>query len=186
MPILLDELNPPQQEAVTTTEGPVLILAGAGSGKTKALTHRFAYLLEEKKVSPLQILCVTFTNKAAGEMRERINRFLGHVGDDMRFPWLGTFHSVCVRILRRELNNAALGYTARFVIYDDSDMLSAVKRAMNELNLDQKQFNPRAMLSQISGAKNEMLSPGEYGQFALGLFQQAVHQVYERYQALLK
>lgn len=184
--MLLDDLNPQQQLAVTTTEGPVLILAGAGSGKTKALTHRFAYLLEEQKISPLQILCVTFTNKAAGEMRERISRLLGHAGDGIRFPWLGTFHSICVRVLRRELNHTALGYTGSFVIYDESDMLTAVKRAMNELNLDQKQFNPRAILSQISGAKNELVPPEEYGQFAMGLFQQAVHLVYQRYQELLK
>ena len=183
---LLNGLNTEQQLAVETVEGPVLILAGAGSGKTKALTHRFAYLLREKKVSPLNILCVTFTNKAAQEMKERIARLLGSQGEPLSFPWLGTFHSVCVRMLRRELDRSSLGYTSHFVIYDDSDMQQAVKRAMKELNIDQKQYNPRAVHSQISGAKNELVLPAEYGQFAVGLFQKTVHQVYTRYQKLLK
>lgn len=183
---LLQDLNEQQQLAVTTTNGPVLILAGAGSGKTKALTHRFAYLMQEQGVSPLQMLCVTFTNKAANEMRIRVARLLG--GDDApgRFPWLGTFHSVCGRILRRELDLAGMGISSRFVIFDEGDSLSAVKRAMTELNLDQKQFNPRAILGQIGGAKNEMLSPQEYAKFATGFFQQVVHKVYVRYQELLK
>jgi len=163
-----------------------LILAGAGSGKTKALTHRFAYLLQEKKVSPLQILCVTFTNKAAGEMRERIARLLGHDPEAMSFPWLGTFHSVCVRILRRELNNTALGLNSSFVIFDEGDSLTAIKRAMEDLKYDPKQYNPAAVRGQISSAKNEMLTPAQYAQFAMGPWQQAVHAVYERYQALLK
>ena len=184
--VLLSSLNPPQQEAVTTTKGPVLILAGAGSGKTKALTHRFAYLLKEEKESPLGILCVTFTNKAAREMQNRIARLLGSPEEGFRLPWLGTFHSVCVRILRRELDRSALGYSSRFVIFDDGDMQAAVKRAMNDLNLDQKQYNPRGVHSQISGAKNELVSAEEYGRFAMGPFQQAVHSVYVRYQALLK
>lgn len=186
---LLETLNDQQKLAVLTKEGPVLILAGAGSGKTKALTHRFAYLLEQG-VSPLQILCVTFTNKAAKEMQERISRLIGSpvtpeaaIG---RFPWLGTFHAVCVRILRRELNNTAMGLSSNFVIYDDGDMLTAVKRAMNELNIDQKQFNPRGILAQIGNAKNEMVNVTEYGQFAVGPFQQVVHRVYSRYQDLLK
>jgi DNA helicase II / ATP-dependent DNA helicase PcrA len=182
---LLASLNPQQAEAVTTTEGPVLILAGAGSGKTKALTHRFAYLIEQG-VSTHNILCVTFTNKAAREMQHRIARLLGAPEAEFRPPWLGTFHSVCVRILRRELDRAAVGYTSRFVIFDDGDQLAAVKRAMNELSLDQKQFSPRGVLAQISGAKNELVSAEEYGQFAMGPFQKAVHQVYGRYQSLLK
>jgi DNA helicase-2/ATP-dependent DNA helicase PcrA len=186
MHTLFDGLNPHQESAVSTTEGPVLILAGAGSGKTKALTHRFAYLLEEKKISPLQILCVTFTNKAAGEMKERITRLLGSAGETAQFPWLGTFHSICVRILRRELNNTALHFTGSFVIYDTADSLTAIKRAMNELNIDQKQFNPRVVLGQISGAKNELLSPSEYGQFAMGFFQKTVQLVYQKYQDLLR
>ena len=183
----LAELNNQQQLAVLTTDGPVLILAGAGSGKTKALTHRFAYLLE-KGVSPLQILCVTFTNKASKEMQERIARLIHGPGvqEAPKYPWLGTFHSVCVRILRRELDHTGLGVSSRFVIYDDGDMLTAVKRAMEELRIDQKQYNPRAVLSQISGAKNELLEASEYGTFAMGPFQQVVHKVYLRYQELLK
>jgi DNA helicase II / ATP-dependent DNA helicase PcrA len=184
MSVLLKSLNTEQQLAVVTTDGPVLILAGAGSGKTKALTHRFAYLLQEKNVSAFDILCVTFTNKAAGEMKERIGKLLD--GKGVMLPWLGTFHSVCVRMLRRELDRAGMGYTSHFTIYDDGDMQQAVKRAMTELNIDQKQYAPRAILSQISGAKNELVSPKEYGQFALGLFQKMVHQVYVRYTELLK
>lgn len=183
---LISTLNTPQQLAVTTTEGPVLILAGAGSGKTKALTHRFAYLLREKKVSPFHILCVTFTNKAAGEMKERIRALLGaDTEDSFKLPWLGTFHSVCVRILRRELNKAALGITSSFVIFDENDVLTVIKRAMKELKVDPKQYNPSAIRSQISGAKNEMLSPDQYAQYAMGPWQQTVQQVYHRYQSLL-
>src|SRR5258708_685007 len=180
---MLDTLNAPQRQAVLTTEGPVLILAGAGSGKTKALTHRFAYLLQEKNVSPLNILCVTFTNKAAGEMRERISRLLG--SESLSLPWLGTFHSVCARILRRELDQASFGVNSRFVIFDEGDALTAVKRAMVELKIDPKQYNPQAIRGQISGAKNEMLDPDGYAQFAMGMFQRTVHLVFERYQKLL-
>lgn len=177
----------PQQHAVVTTEGPVLILAGAGSGKTKALTHRFAYLMREKKIRPTEILCVTFTNKAAGEMKQRIQRLLGY-GDEKGFslPWLGTFHSVCVRILRRELNNAALGVTNTFVIFDEDDAMIAVKRAMSELKVDPKQYSPGGIRSQISGAKNEMLTPDKYAQYAMGPFQQTVQMVYAKYQDLLR
>ena len=185
--MLLDGLNEQQQLAVETTEGPVLILAGAGSGKTKALTHRFAYLLQKKGVSAFSILCVTFTNKAAGEMRSRIQRLLGHDPEAVfSLPWLGTFHSVCVRILRRELNNSALGLTSSFTIFDEGDALAAVKRAMDELKVDTKQFNPNAVRGQISGAKNEMLSPEEYAKYAMGPWQGTVQRVYERYQKLLR
>ena len=184
---VLADLNEPQQQAVTTTDGPVLILAGAGSGKTKALTHRFAYLIEEKHVSPLQILCVTFTNKAAGEMRQRIGRLLDHQGEGgFSLPWLGTFHSICVRLLRRELNRTALGVTSSFVIFDEGDVSTAIKRAMDELKVDPKQYAPGALRSQISGAKNEMLTPSSYAQFAIGPYQRVVHAVYERYQKLLR
>lgn len=180
---LLSNLNDQQQQAVLATEGPVLILAGAGSGKTKALTHRFAHLMRELKVSPLDILCVTFTNKAAGEMKERIVRLLGR--DDLATPWLGTFHSVCVRILRRELDKAALGINRSFTIFDEADALTAIKRAMEELGVDQKQYNPNAVRSVISGAKNEMLGPEEYAQYAMGPWQQTVVGVYRKYQKLL-
>lgn len=181
---LFEDLNPQQQLAVETTEGPVLILAGAGSGKTKALTHRFAYLLEQRLATAEEILCVTFTNKAAGEMQARIGRLLGR--EDWRFPWLGTFHSICVRILRRELDRAALGVSKNFVIFDELDALTAVKRALEELGIDTKQFHPNAVRSQISGAKNELLGPTEYAQFAMGSWQQTVVTVYQRYQKLLQ
>ena len=182
---LLNDLNEQQRLAVTTTEGPVLILAGAGSGKTKALTHRYAYLQREKHISPLEILCVTFTNKAAGEMRERIARLLGRPSQSsFSLPWLGTFHSVCVRILRREAEVA--GLSRSFAIFDEGDVLSAIKRAMDELKVDQKQYAPSSIRSQISGAKNEMLTPGQYEQFAMGPFQRIVHLVYERYTTLLR
>jgi DNA helicase-2/ATP-dependent DNA helicase PcrA len=184
MPNLMEDLNLRQRQAVNATEGPVLILAGAGSGKTKALTYRFAHLLQEKKVSPLSILCVTFTNKAAGEMKDRLSRLLGYAS--YNFPWLGTFHSICVRILRRELNASSLGVSGSFVIFDTGDSLTAVKRAMEELKLDPKHYNPNSLLNQISGAKNEMVSPDQYLQFAMGPFQRTVHLVYERYQRLLK
>jgi DNA helicase-2/ATP-dependent DNA helicase PcrA len=183
---LLEGLNDEQQKAVLVTEGPVLILAGAGSGKTKALTHRFAYLLEEQRVSAFNILCVTFTNKAAGEMKARIQRLLGgHDDTQISLPWLGTFHSVCVRILRRELNHVSLGLTGSFVIFDESDALTAVKRAMQELKVDPKQYNPSAIRGQISGAKNEMLTPDGYAKYAMGPWQTTVHMVYEKYQRLL-
>ncbi len=182
---LLEDLNEQQRLSVETTEGPVLILAGAGSGKTKALTHRFAYLLQEKKVSPYQILCVTFTNKAAGEMRERIGKLM-EMPAEVQLPWLGTFHSVCVRILRRELDTVALGATSKFTIFDEGDCLTVIKRVMQELRLDPKQFQPGAIRHAISGAKQEMLTPTEFERYALGGFQAVVSKVYHRYQAMLR
>lgn len=178
---LLQGLNPQQIEAVQETEGPVLILAGAGSGKTKALTHRFAYLLKEKKVSPLEILCVTFTNKAAGEMKSRI----GHLVGDVQMPWLGTFHSICVRILRREVDKVPLGINNKFVIFDENDAQTVIKRVLKEMNLDPKKYNPGAIRAQISGAKNELLSPDQYAQYALGPWQFKVVEIYRAYQRLL-
>lgn len=193
---ILQGLNPQQVEAVITTEGPVLILAGAGSGKTKALTHRFAYLMCEKKVSPYNILGVTFTNKAAGEMQERISRLLTkaqgfktQADDRPRFlPWLGTFHRVCVHILRRELDQVGGlgGYDSRFVIYDDHDQLTAVKRIFKELGVNIKQYSPKGVLGQISEIKNEMLSASEYAPFAMGPYQQLVQRVYAEYEKMLR
>lgn len=201
---ILNSLNNKQREAVLQTEGPVLILAGAGSGKTKALTHRIAYLVCEKKVSPYNILAVTFTNKAANEMKGRIAKLLANsdlriatsqnqktdsrrlTSDDseIKLPWLGTFHSICVKILRREIHQ--LGYERSFTIYDQLDSLSLVKRAMKDLNYDIKQYNPRAVQSFISGAKNELLSPKAYEQYADGYFQEIVSKVYHGYQSRLK
>jgi DNA helicase-2/ATP-dependent DNA helicase PcrA len=139
---ILDELNPQQQRAVTTVDGPILILAGAGSGKTKTLTHRIAYLLNEHSVSPTQILAVTFTNKAAAEMRERTAQLLGQSADNRSFlPFLGTFHSICVRLLRRD--GQEIGIDPNFIIFDSADQKAAVKRAMQTLKLDPQQTEPR-------------------------------------------
>ncbi len=138
---LLTELNDPQRVAASTTEGPVLILAGAGSGKTKALTHRVAYLVAEKHVSPLSILAVTFTNKAAGEMRGRVLTLLGQNPANRGYlPYVGTFHSICMRLLRREATE--IGLASNFLIFDSGDSASAVKRVMRTLGIDEKQLTP--------------------------------------------
>ena len=189
---ILDNLNSMQKEAVLQTEGPVLILAGAGSGKTKALTHRIAYLLKEKKVSAYNILAVTFTNKAAKEMTERVAKLLAHTNkheykyqyEQTRMPWMGTFHSVCVKILRREIHN--LGYSDRFTIYDESESLSLIKRVMKEQGIDIKQYNPNSIKNFIGSAKNELVNPIEYHNYVEGHFQEVVAGVYEVYQKNLK
>ena len=151
---LLAGLNPKQNEAVLHTEGPLLIMAGAGSGKTRVLTHRIAYLIEEKNVNPWNILAITFTNKAAREMKERVNDILGQGGNDV---WVSTFHSMCVRILRRDVD--AIGYDRNFTILDGSDQLTLMKRILKELNVDPKKYDPRSILGTISNAKNELLTP---------------------------
>lgn len=179
---ILQKLNDQQRAAVTTVDGPVLILAGAGSGKTRALTHRIAYLIKEKKVLPARILAVTFTNKAAGEMKDRIKKLLG--GAERGLPTIGTFHSVCARILRQEIE--VLGFKRQFVIYDDSDTLSAVKRCLLDLEIDPKEFNPRAVRELISSAKNELITPPSYEATASGLIQETTARVYFRYQKFLK
>lgn len=182
---ILDGLNDQQLEAVETTEGPVLILAGAGSGKTKALTHRLAYLICEKNVSPENILAVTFTNKASEEMKTRISKLLTSVPKgNYKLPWMGTFHSICAKILRREVQN--LGYTRSFVIYDEEDSLSAIKTAMDYHQIDKKQYNPRAIKKFISGAKNELMEPKAYAKYSKGHFGELVVKVYEKYQKDLK
>lgn len=193
---VLEGLNDEQKQAVLTVAGPVLILAGAGSGKTKALTHRVAYLIYEKKVYPQNILAVTFTNKAAGEMRERVDRLLMTVnssprGDGTRLqtpnialPWLGTFHSICVKILRREINQ--LGFDKNFSIFDEADSLRAVKNCLKDLDIDETKFNPKAILYFISGAKNELLDAKSYKKYASDYFQEVVARVFERYEKLLK
>lgn len=194
---ILDNLNDKQIEAVTTTEGPVLILAGAGSGKTKALTHRIAYLISEKKVNPQNILAVTFTNKAAEEMINRVNQIIG-VADNQqksnsqlsnypiiqRLPWMGTFHSICCKILRREIHN--LEYRRTFVIYDEEESLSAIKASMEKLNIDKKQYNPKTIKNYISGAKNEMMDAAQYARYSRGHFGEIVVRVFEEYQKELK
>lgn len=145
---LLNGLNPQQQNAVKATDGPLLIMAGAGSGKTRVLTHRIAYLMVEKGVNPYNILAITFTNKAAREMRDRIHNMMGGAADDI---WISTFHSMCVRILRRDIDR--IGYNRNFTILDATDQQSVIKSILKDKNLDPKKFDPRAILGSISSAK---------------------------------
>lgn len=177
---LLSGLNPIQQQAVQTTEGPTLILAGAGSGKTRVLTHRVAYLIKEKHIEPDNILMITFTNKAAKEMTTRVNSLLekGYAK-----PVMGTFHSLCAKIIRAD--GKYIGLSPSFSIYDENDAMDAVKGAMAELNISPKQAAPTAVRHTISSAKNEMISSFEYPQYARGPFQEAVAKVYLRYQDIL-
>lgn len=183
---MLNNLNSKQQEAVETTEGPVLILAGAGSGKTRALTYRVAYLVLEKKIPPENILAVTFTNKAAKEMTSRIEKQLNKSTGAQRLflPWLGTFHSICVKILRRELEKTT-GMNSNFTIYDQSDSLNAIKQAMKDLDISEKQYNPRAIRSFISSAKGELINYEDYKKYAFEHFQEIVAKVYVKYQGIL-
>ena len=216
---IFNDLNDQQKEAVFQTEGPVLILAGAGSGKTRALTHRIAYLIKEKKIRPDNILAVTFTNKAAQVMSNRITQLLmtnpkseirnpkqaanSNVSNlensDLDFiskfdirasdlmksflPWLGTFHSICVKILRREAQN--LGISSKFAIFDENDALRAIKRAMRALEIPEKKYNPRAVRSYISGAKGELIGARDYQNFAHDHFQKIVARVYLEYEKIL-
>ena len=150
-------LNPMQMEAVEYTEGPLLILAGAGSGKTRVLTHRIASLIRDKGVNPWNIMAITFTNKAAGEMRERVDKIVGYGSERI---WVSTFHSSCVRILRRHAER--LGYANNFAIYDTDDQKTLMRQILKKMELDPKTFRDRAMLSAISSAKNELMSPEEF------------------------
>lgn len=168
-----------------TTEGPMLILAGAGSGKTKTLTHRIAYLLASRKATPHNILAVTFTNKAAGEMRSRIAALLGKATDNRALlPFMGTFHSVCVRILRQD--GESIGIPRNFVIWDETDRLAAIKQASRRAGVDEKSFPPNLLVSLISGAKNEMVSPEEFASFANSPATRAAAKVFPLYEQLLK
>ncbi|MFY9901618.1 MAG: DNA helicase PcrA [Trichococcus sp.] len=178
---LIKGMNPRQAEAVLATEGPLLIMAGAGSGKTRVLTHRMAYLLEEKSVNPWNILAITFTNKAAKEMKERVIRLVGTVGNDM---WVSTFHSMCVRILRRE--SEQIGYARSFTICDQSETETLMKRIIREKNLDSKKFDHRMILGRISQAKNELQTPKEFGDFAGGYIDNIVFECYKDYQKALE
>lgn len=180
---LLDGLNDKQKEAIQATDGPVLIIAGAGSGKTRALTHRIAYLIEEKGVRPWNILAVTFTNKAAGEMKERIAKLLARPGFESEMPTVGTFHSICVQILRRHIH--LLGYENQFVIYDANDQVVLMKEIMKDQHIDEKQLNPKAVLGSISQAKNQLMGPEDYSQHAHNLFTEKVGQLYKPYQRRL-
>lgn len=181
---LLSGMNPQQQEAVKTTEGPLLIMAGAGSGKTRVLTHRIAYLIVEKQVYPSNILAITFTNKAAREMRERIDALLGSgISENM---WVSTFHSMCVRILRRHIDR--IGISKNFSILDASDQLTAIKNVFKQLNIDKKQYDPRSVLSAISSAKNECITAEQYKKNAnpFNPFEKMAGEVYEAYEKTLR
>lgn len=181
---LLNGMNPQQQEAVKTTEGPLLIMAGAGSGKTRVLTHRIAYLIVEKQVYPSNILAITFTNKAAREMRERIDALLGSgISENM---WVSTFHSMCVRILRRHIDR--IGISKNFSILDASDQLTAIKNVFKQLNIDKKQYDPRSVLSAISSAKNECITAEQYKKNAnpFNPFEKMAGEVYEAYEKTLR
>ncbi len=180
----LKELNEPQRQAVTTTEGPLLIIAGAGSGKTKALTYRIAYLIREKGVDAKNILAVTFTNKAATEMKERIKALLVEHGPYAVEPIVGTFHSVCVRLLRREAQN--LGYENNFVIYDTADSEALMKKILKENQYDEKQYNPKTVLSHISRAKNSLINEQQYQNYVNSYFEEQVAKLYPIYQKELK
>ena len=182
---LFRDLNPEQRRAVETTEGPLLIQAGAGSGKTKTLTHRIAYLIATRKATPFNILAVTFTNKAAKEMRGRVARLLGENPDNRGFmPYMGTFHGICVRLLRQD--GESVGIPRSFVIFDESDRQAAVKQSSKQLMIDEKAFPPRLLSGLISSAKNEMLSPDEYAAQANSPAQQAAAKVYPAYERALK
>jgi ATP-dependent DNA helicase UvrD/PcrA len=174
---LLADLNPPQREAVTHGEGPLLVLAGAGSGKTRVLTYRIAYLLATGQALPSEILAITFTNKAAGEMRERVEQSVGGVA---RLMWVMTFHSACARILRADAQR--LGYKRAFTIYDEADSLRMVKRCSEELDLDPKRFPPRAVRAQVSAAKSQLVDADGYAQAQGSFFERAVADVYRLYE----
>lgn len=184
------QLNEPQIEAVKATEGPVLILAGAGSGKTKCLTHRMAYIVAEGKANLNEILCVTFTNKASQELAHRILNILGQPIESFQknpnlamrrlLPWVGTFHSICVRLLRAEAAN--IGMSPTFTIFDSDDTLSLIRSILKDKNLDPKQYSPQAVRSIISGNKNELMTPDAYEPFAQGHFQQIALEVFRAYQ----
>ena len=179
---LLEELNNKQKEAVENTEGPVLVIAGAGSGKTKVLTHKIAFLIQEKQVKPWNILAITFTNKAANEMKQRVENLLSDSSNDI---WMGTFHSICVRILRRYIDR--IGFDSSFIIFDTSDQRTLVKDCLKELKVDDKLFTDRAVLSEISNAKNEMLEPKAYSvKYANDFRKETIGKVYELYQKRLR
>ena len=179
---VFQNLNDMQQLAVKTTEGPVLILAGAGSGKTTVLVNRLSYILSESKVSPYRILAITFTNKAANEMKSRVISQIGDVGNQM---WIGTFHSMCVRLLRGNIEK--LGYKNDFLIYDSSDSKSLIKECMEELNINEKNFSARTLMTEISRAKDDVITPEIFEKLYSNDFRlNIVSGVYKLYQQKLK
>lgn len=179
---ILEGLNEKQYEAVINTEGPCLVIAGAGSGKTKVLTHKIAHLISEKNISPWNILAITFTNKAANEMKERVENIVGDIAKDI---WMGTFHSICVRILRKYIDR--LGFNHSFIIFDTSDQRTLIKECLKKLEIDDKVFTDRTMQFEISNAKNAMLEPEQYALQAMGDFRkEKISEVYSLYQSKLK
>ena len=179
---LLTGLNEQQQKAVKATDGPLLIMAGAGSGKTRVLTHRIAYLMVEKQVAPWNILAITFTNKAAREMKERIRAILGGTSDEI---WISTFHSMCVRILRRDIDR--MGFSRNFSILDTTDQQSVIKQILKDRNMDTKKYDYRAILGSISSAKNELVTPEEYAENSSWIIiTKVVADVYTEYQKRLR
>src|SRR5437660_11359885 len=182
---ILAGLNEPQRKAVTTTQGPVLILAGPGSGKTRVITHRIAYLVQHEQISPWRILAVTFTNKAAKEMRERLERLVGV--NESKEMTIGTFHAICARVLRVEAHYLApLGLNRSFVIFDTDDQATLVKQAIKELNLDEKQYRPITIQGMISRAKNDLQSPDQMAELASKYLEEVAARVYKQYQKLLR
>ncbi len=177
---ILAELNPAQRKAAETIEGPLLILAGPGSGKTRVITHRIAYLIKVCRINPSRIMAVTFTNKAANEMRERLGKLLGQTAEALT---LGTFHAICARILRQD--GRAIGLDPNFTIYDEDDQLSLIKQSIQEAGLDPKQYTPSGIQSAIKFAKSQLLTPNDYAQKTSSYFEEVAHRVYERYQQLL-
>ena len=172
-----EALNDRQQEAVTHTEGPLLVLAGAGSGKTRVLTHRIAYLIEEKQINPWNILAITFTNKAAGEMKSRVQKTVSFGADSV---WVSTFHSACVRILRRYGEH--VGYTSSFSIYDTDDQRVLMRQVLKKLDVDTKLYKDKAMLGYISDAKNQLIDPEAFGKGASDFREEKIVLIYKTYQ----
>ncbi|MBC8137086.1 MAG: UvrD-helicase domain-containing protein, partial [Fibrella sp.] len=179
---LLVRLNPSQQEAVLHKDGPLLIFAGAGSGKTRVLTHRIAYLVGRHGIRPRNILAVTFTNKAATEMKERLQRLLGL--EATKEMWVGTFHATCARMLRERGKD--IGLEREFTVYDDGDQITLMKECLSQLNLDDRQYAPRAVLSLISKAKEKLIEPENFGHHFHGVFEGVVSKLYTLYQEKLK
>jgi DNA helicase-2/ATP-dependent DNA helicase PcrA len=178
--VLLKDLNPQQTDAVLQTDGPIIILAGAGSGKTRVLTSKVIYLMMERKIPAESILCVTFTNKAASEMKERVMSTL----EKGTIPWISTFHALCAKILR--IDGEAIGFSSKFVIYDTTDQMEALKEAMGRLSISSKDFKPFSVHATISQAKNELIAADEYTRYARGYFQETVAKIYPVYQSILR
>ena len=179
---LLESLNPVQRQAVQHADGPLLLLSGAGSGKTRVITYRIAYLLRHHRVSPFNVLAVTFTNKAAGEMKSRLEGLVGV--DTTKLIWVSTFHASCARILRRDIER--LGYSRSFTIYDTVDQLAVIKEILKEHQMREELNNPKAVLSQISKAKNDFVTPEMYTQAADSYFEENIAKIYPVYQDYLR